>query len=347
MNINSKIMRKQLGISLVEIMVALVISIFLLGGVIQVYIANKTSYRFSDASSRIQENARFALETISSDLRMTGYWGCAQFIANNNDHLVNNLNTASASYNAALHDFIGADAISATVNDGLNGSDSLTVSGSKAAQNIILAPFMTTVESDIEVSATTAIAEEDIVIISNCQGADIYEVSAVATSTTAGQIVVSHNTAGKIGNMNAAACTATGGNQCLSQTYAGDAAISTLQTITYTVAAGANTAEPALWRSENGVNDELIEGVEQMQILFGVDTDNDGTPNQYLTSDLVTDSTQVSAVRIFLVVRSDEDNITDNLQVITINGVSTNAPDNRLRQVFSSTVALRNRIGGS
>ncbi|MBT4077240.1 MAG: prepilin-type N-terminal cleavage/methylation domain-containing protein, partial [Gammaproteobacteria bacterium] len=40
---------KQTGLSLVEIMVALVISLFLMGGITQVYLGNNASYRFSDA----------------------------------------------------------------------------------------------------------------------------------------------------------------------------------------------------------------------------------------------------------------------------------------------------------
>jgi len=348
MNTNSKIMRKQLGISLVEIMVALVISLFLLGGVIQVYIANKTSYRFVDASSRIQENARFALDTMVSDIRMAGFWGCAQFDSDNNGHLQNNLNTASGNYEAELHAFITNPAISLTANDGLNGSDSITLSGSKAEQNIVKATFMITDEDVIEVSESTAIEQNDIVILSNCYGADIFEVTSVGVSATAGQKTLSHSTGAQAdtpGNMNQASCAAAGSNQCLSQLYGTSASVAVLQTISYTIKAGAS-GEPALWREENGEDSELIESVEQMQILFGVDTDGDGTPNQYVSdaAAIAADSEQISAVRVFLVVRSDEDGITDSTQVYTLNGVDTDAPDNRLRQVFSATITLRNRL---
>ncbi len=341
-------LKRQRGISLVEIMVAMVISIFLLGGVIQVYLANKSSYRFTDATTRIQENARFSLDTIASDLRMASYWGCAQFDASNNDHLRNNLNTASGQYNVNLHDFIGLDAISMTANDGLNGSDSITVIGSKPGQNVIRAPYMSDTDDNIEVLNTSAIEANDFVIISNCFGADIFEVSSITGSAVGGQSVIFHSTqaqTGTPGNTNLAGCTAVGTNQCLSQTYGSTAAISILQTITYSIQAGAS-GEPALWRSLNGVDDELIEGVEQMQILFGLDTDDDGTPNQYLAdaNAIAANSEQISAVRIFLVMRSNLNNITDNAQVYNLNGTDVTATDNRLRQVFSITIALRNRL---
>ena len=68
-----------------------------------------------------------------------------------------------------------------------------------------------------------------------------------------------------------------------------------LQAVTYSIAVGAS-GEPALWRSEDGVNVELIEGIEQMQILYGIDTDNDGFANQYLVSTAVADIGDPAAI---------------------------------------------------
>jgi type IV pilus assembly protein PilW len=53
----------------------------------------------------------------------------------------------------------------------------------------------------------------------------------------------------------------------------------------------------------------------------------------------------VVAVRVMLLVRSVDDNVTDTPQTYTYNGVTQTADDRRLRQSFSATVALRNRIG--
>ena len=81
--------------------------------------------------------------------------------------------------------------------------------------------------------------------------------------------------------------------------------------------------------------------------MFGVDTDQDinRTPNQYLTSDAVANLNDVVAVRIWLVVRSDVDNVLDENQVYTLNGQDIQAPDRRLRHVFTTTIALRNKTG--
>jgi type IV pilus assembly protein PilW len=63
----------QRGLSLVEILVALTISLFLIAGVIQLFIGSKQTYRFNDAQSRLQENGRFAIDRMAWDIRMAGY----------------------------------------------------------------------------------------------------------------------------------------------------------------------------------------------------------------------------------------------------------------------------------
>ena len=123
------------------------------------------------------------------------------------------------------------------------------------------------------------------------------------------------------------------------------AAEDVLQNVDYSIqVSGSGSGEPALWRSENNDNEELIEGVEQMVAMYGIDTDNDGAPNQYVPSNAVLQGGDViTAVRVWLVVRSAQNNLVDDNQIYTINGQNIQAPDLRLRQVFSVTIDLRNR----
>ncbi|NJD05835.1 MAG: hypothetical protein FIA97_04975 [Methylococcaceae bacterium] len=65
--------RWQRGISMVEIMIALVLSLILSAGVIQVYLSSKQSYRTQEGYSRLQENARYAMETMTRFIRLAGY----------------------------------------------------------------------------------------------------------------------------------------------------------------------------------------------------------------------------------------------------------------------------------
>jgi len=64
----------QRGFSLVELMVALAIGIFLLAGALTVFQQTRTQYRAIEAVSRLQESARYAMSVLENDLRLAGYW---------------------------------------------------------------------------------------------------------------------------------------------------------------------------------------------------------------------------------------------------------------------------------
>ena len=61
--------------TLVELSVAMAIGLFLIGGALYVYSQSKNSYRASDSLARLQESARFALDTLEPDIRLARYWG--------------------------------------------------------------------------------------------------------------------------------------------------------------------------------------------------------------------------------------------------------------------------------
>ncbi len=67
---------RQRGLTLVEMMVASLLAIFLAGGIIQIFVGNRVTFTFNEGVSRIQENARFSLEHIAFTSRMAGYSGC-------------------------------------------------------------------------------------------------------------------------------------------------------------------------------------------------------------------------------------------------------------------------------
>ena len=68
-------MKNSRGFSLVELMVALVITLILLAGISQIFVSSKKSFTIQDSLARQQENGRYAIEVISQDLRRAGYWG--------------------------------------------------------------------------------------------------------------------------------------------------------------------------------------------------------------------------------------------------------------------------------
>lgn len=68
-------MTRQRGIGLIELLVALAIGSVLIVGAVYVYSQSRSTYRVSDAVSRLQEDARYALSIIEPDLQLAGYYG--------------------------------------------------------------------------------------------------------------------------------------------------------------------------------------------------------------------------------------------------------------------------------
>ena len=68
--------RLQQGLSLIELMIALVIGLILVAGLVQVFSASRSAYQMAEGFGRVQENARFALDFLQRDVRMVGHMGC-------------------------------------------------------------------------------------------------------------------------------------------------------------------------------------------------------------------------------------------------------------------------------
>ncbi|RDH45522.1 PilW family protein [Zooshikella ganghwensis] len=67
------LLNKQSGLSLIELMIALVLGLLLLAGVLQVFLGSSQTYRLTGDLARAQENGRFALDMLARDIRMAGY----------------------------------------------------------------------------------------------------------------------------------------------------------------------------------------------------------------------------------------------------------------------------------
>ncbi len=334
-----KLLSKQTGISLVEVLVALVISLFLLGGIVQVYVGQKVTFKFTNALAEVQENGRFALDLMSQDLRLANQWGCIAFDPTNTTNVNDTLNGTHPGYDADFHDFLSPTvtlpgAIAGTNDAGLNGSDTLVVRGGKPGQTNVEGPFTAATTPSLNVNPIGSIGAGDIILVARCgeyllniPEADILSVSSVDTTNPVQTVI------------NVAA------NK--SQQFQNDAMVIELQTVTYTIGlAASGNGEIALFRQEfNGIVEELVEGVQEMQVLYGIDSDNDQFPNQYVTSNNVPNFNAVVSLRIMLLIHSIDDFVTEAPQTYTFNGVLTTPTDRRLRQVFTTTIALRNRIG--
>ena len=328
-----KYLNRQMGISLVEILVALVISLFLLGGIVQVYVGNKTTFAFTNALAEIQENGRFALDSMSQDLRLANQWGCIEFDPDDTDNIND---TLDVSLDDNFYDFLDEEAIEGT--DGGTGPDTLIIRGGKPGQTNVEAPFIAATTKTLYTNPTGSISNGDIILVARCGENDLL-IDAEADILEVNSVDVSDPLQTKLTL-----------DENKSQQFENDAMVVELQTVTYTIGTGAS-GQPALFRREfDAAPQELVEGVQSMQILYGVDDDNDQFPNQYVPADssvIAGDFSDVVSVRIMLLLRSFDDFITEEPQIYTYNSTTTTPVDRRLRQVFTTTIALRNRIGSS
>lgn len=333
---------KQRGFTLVELMVAMTIGLLLLGGVITILTSSHQTYRVNDALARMQENARYAFHVLSRDIRMAGYLGCA----GHGIPTVNTLNNSTDflwNLGQALEGFEATSATawtpspSGAIPSPLGGRDIIVVRGVDGGDTkVTQQPGGTNGagSADLKATAGSGLKNDDIVLVTDCQAAAIFQITNINTSS--GQDNIVHNTGNPTAN--------TPGNatKILGKDFT-DGELLKISTRSYFI----RTIDgwPALYRKV-GANDaeELVRGIENMQIEYGEDLDDNWTADVYRTADAVADWGKIVSVRISLLMQSTENNIASQPQPYTFNGTPTTPADRRLRQAFTTVVALRNRV---
>jgi len=305
---------QQTGLTLIEILVAMVISLILMAGVLQIFQSNKQSFRVQESLSLIQENGRTAMRILAEELRMAVFWGCRSQVVTS---IKNNLNTAGAGY----QDLLANGGISGTNDDGLNISDSITINGARSDGFALSGPIGN--QSDnIPVINGSGIQPGDIMLITNCERGEIFQVT---NATPLGSADLIEHTAG--GPMPPGNIT---GDLSFARYDTETVVFPTRQT-TYSIAADPDSNEPSLIRTEGGGNETLVEGIEDMQIVYGQLIDKGNGDMRYVPADAAgLDMEQVRSVRITLTARSIASNV-------AVGG------DGHLRRTFSNTISIRNR----
>ena len=364
--------KRQRGITLVELMIAVTLSIVITAGVIQIFISNKRTYQVQEAVSRLQENGRFATEFLADDIRMVGFMGCAGqsgggvSITNNVD-LSKRTHGSDIGYDgdveAVLSGFTGSDSLEAIFYDGTLTTDLSNMgftndgtTGSLVANTVILKIIRggSCPGADVVAQGTAAgtanvqiadnsmcqIHQNEIVMVSNCKTADIFGVSSSPLTTANTHATLAHGS-----NWNSVPIF--GGD------YSSGSSIYRVLAYFYYVGVG-ESGQPSLFRrrlgtlaTNNGsfVKDELVEGVDTITYLFGVDTSSpsDGIPDIYVNAQTMaltypTKWDDVVAVRYTIKARTLDDNVASQLNA-TYN-------DHRIRRDFVTTVTIRNRAAG-
>lgn len=65
------------GFSLIELMLAMLVGLIIIGGVMSLYISTRNTQRVSEDQLQLLSDARFVINTIGYDIRQAGFWGTA------------------------------------------------------------------------------------------------------------------------------------------------------------------------------------------------------------------------------------------------------------------------------
>lgn len=347
--------RDEAGFSLIEVMVALTLSLILTLGLVQIFTGNSQTFRLAEASSRIQETGRLSTDLLGRAVRNADYWGCLDDVNGMNSILEDNGTFDIARLLRGLdaeNDIADGSAAAGTDRlslGGISGNSAIGVTFQPAQQ-----------AANLQVTDNTSFNEDDILIVSNCKNGDIFQVTNVNNANP----VVVHNS----GNAAQGPGNAT---QALSTNYNDDPD-------------GASVYRPVhqrfYVREQNGIRElvvdgvntngstagvglytapvALFEGIADFQIQFGRDTTGDNIADtwsdpQGFTVTGMQLADQAVAVRMSVLVRSQAANVLDGQQDYcfpgwldcTANpGSLTTAADNRLYRVYNSTAMIRNRM---
>lgn len=317
--------RTQLGLTLVELMIAMTLGIIMAGGVVTLFTFNRHSFNRDEMILRMQDDARQSLRELVNDLSMAGYWA---------DLLLPAAVTPDGSL-AVATDCGPAGVpnwIYQIVNPGTGDNESLmSVDNATAA----------TANANFSCLGAEVVPGTDIISIKRLAGA---QAPAVLTNNT-----VYLRTNGTLGLLFREPANAPPAVPVPAPVTNWEYRPSIYYVRSFAVNPGDGV--PTLCRKileyggvPNVVTECLAQGVENLQIEYGLDTDGDGDPNLFIPDPTPAEMQMAVAAQIFILARSADTDIQyTNQKTYTLSNAPALTPnDNFYRRVYSVTVGLRN-----
>ncbi|MEM7283655.1 MAG: PilW family protein [Pseudomonadota bacterium] len=321
---------KQTGVSLIELLITLVIGTILMAGAMRVFQQSKNAYRVNESSSRLQENARFAMDTLDPDIRLSSNWGLTN-VAEAIDNRTGQPGALPAFGGDCALGFY-TDVMNQNVL-GLNGTPLI------AGLNGTNAPLAGCIPGASYQPGT------DVLVIRH---ASANPVVPTATGTHL-QSIRGANSRLFSGNIVPAMGPASQTFRLLVHTFYVNPNSPTL---------GAGVPSLRRVRLADGpvmIDEEVIPGVEDFQFQFGIDTTGDLSANRYINADnpMITPGSgafipfsQIVSVRLWLRMRADRvelafDGSTENY-VYADQNFTPPANDGFRRLLVTKTVLLNN-----
>ena len=335
---------RQHGLTLIELMISITIGTVLMAGIVSIFASSKQSYKLQDTLTYLQESGRFAIDLISKDLRRAGYWGANSQVMKTSTApnimgttgfvrvTAGNYETCDATTGLLLEERLFA------INDTNSGYGCIPSSGLDAylQGDVITARYAS---PQMSTSADMAADGNRFFIRSSIKSGRLFTGS--AEGTLANQITNEGPTESRAVVANTY--------------YIGDSGKSC-----------GGVKIPALYRvvldtDGTPIRQKLFEGVEQLQIRVGWDSDGDRIADKYEDADapaiadqnpwtwngLFPFGSKIVSTRIWILVREQcpDPNYSysgDPYQMGDLTFTPTGSQLNFRRQLYSATVAMRN-----
>lgn len=362
---------KNKGFTISELMIATTIAIILLLGVMQIFVSTKKSTRTNDSFARLQENLRFATEMITREVRMGGYTGCRAGSMNNVLNDITNWNNDTENPVRGYDGDSGTSGFPSDLTNAVSGSDALVVLRGDNTDYRIVSHNPNS--ANFKIAPPNDLVQGEILIVTDCTNSAVFQV----TSSNSSNQTIGHNTGtinlsdGSTGNGNCykklgpipdptPSCGGGGGS---AYSFQGDGKIMRMVATAYYIAPSSSGQTRSLYQvqvREGIVNvpEELVEGIESMQVLFGEDTNGNGLPNTYKTATEMdagaNDFKNVVSVRVGMLVQSvnevkptDDTSTYQNVADLDIGppaGSTTvkHSGGKKMRFVINTTIKVRN-----
>jgi type IV pilus assembly protein PilW len=345
------------GLSLIELMIALLIGTVLVMGMVQVFGASRAAYQLSEGLSRVQENGRFAMDFLQRDIRMAGHFGCVNDQARRQTANVFNSHFAAGGvldFGFSIRGYENASPAGLTLNPArIAGTDSIVLRFLTSNGVPVRAVDTTNASApaaEIDPNKWSVLQQDGVATpvlfgVADCSFVDVFAASSTAAGT--GRVVAPASVnLGRYG-------TNPGG---------GPAMLYPARAIVYYIGSGLS-GRPSLWRARINVNggvtsEELIEGIENLQFRYGLDQNAATDPTGFMAtqgtaSDVGTTDLQwrrVGQVQVALLAASVDSaaSLQRTESQLNLLGMDITPPnDGRYRTVYETTIALRNRLYGN
>lgn len=327
------------GHTLVELMIALVLGLVLVGGVFVVFMGSRMSFNTSDNLSRMQDSARIVFALMSREIREASGTGCGNGgradndIARRNRSVLNAAQSATPSWWSLMGTGIqGFDASQATpaitigtaVGQRRSDTDALHLAGAYGAGFSVELHNGTTNQFKLNTSQS-GLTANDVLIVCDYRQSTVFNASSVSGDRVAYAV-------GAGGRKNCGTALAYDtGVACPTGSYFYDPLISRLSRFGASAwyIGNGSSGRPSLFRVFlDGGPEEIAAGVTDMQITYLADGST-----AYVDASAVTDWASVSSVRLTLSFESADAAVS-----------TATTGDRRLTTATTSTIALRNRM---